>query len=144
MNIKSEKGITTIDITISIIIITLFVALIATLMYQINSNSNSINRKAEATNYAINEIEKLKLQDFNTLQDTNEETNDFENITDTDGNFTGYAKKITIIDYSNLPENKDDNTIIQGIVKKVTVEIAYKNGNKTETVDLSTVITKKN
>ena len=50
MDIKSQKGITTIDVTISIIIITLFVALIATLMYMIRSNSNTIERKAEATN----------------------------------------------------------------------------------------------
>ena len=64
MDIKSQKGITTIDVTISIIIITLFVALIATLMYMIRSNSNTIERKAEATNYAINTIEEIKAANF--------------------------------------------------------------------------------
>lgn len=142
MKIKSEKGISNIDLTVSIILITLFVTIIATLMYSITVSSNSMERKAEATNYAINEIEKLKAQDFTSLQDTDEETNDFTNITDNEGNPTGYAKKITIIDYANLPENQDDETILSGLVKKVTVEISYKEGDKIETVDLSTVITK--
>ena len=55
---------------------------------------------------------------------------------------TGYSKKITITDYANLPENQDDDTILSGLVKKVTVEISYKDGDTIETVDLSTVISK--
>lgn len=46
MKVKSENGITNIDITVSIILITLFVAIIATLMYNINSNSNSVERRS--------------------------------------------------------------------------------------------------
>lgn len=142
MKVKSEKGITNIDITVSIILITLFVSIIATIMYTIHANSTSMNRKTEAMNYAINEIENIKAQDFDTLQDTNEEANEFVDIIDTEGNTTGYAKKVTIIDYANLPENKENDAILLGLVKKVTVEIAYKVGNTTQTVDLSTVITK--
>lgn len=142
MKIKSEKGITNIDITISIILITLFVTLIGTLMYMISTNTNSTERKATATNYAINEIESLKAQNFDSLQDTDEETNNYENITDESGNATGYSKKITIVDYANLPENQDDDTIVSGLVKKVTVEISYKDGDTTETIELSTVIAK--
>lgn len=142
MKIKSEKGITNIDLTVSIILITLFVAIIATLMYTINTNSSSIERRTEATNYAINEIESLKAQDFVSLQDTDEATNGFTNITDAEGKPTGYAKKITITDYANLPENQENDTIISGLVKKVTVEISYKDGDAIETVDLSTVIAK--
>lgn len=142
MKYKSEKGVTTIDITISIILITLFVAIITTLMYIVNKNSSSIERKAEATNYAINEIENLKLQNFEELQDTDESTNNFTDIIDTEGNMTGYSKKITITDYANLPENQNDSTILSGLVKKITVEISYKDGNTIQTIDLSTVITK--
>ena len=143
MCMKSEKGITTIDITVAIILITLFVAIIATLMYQINANSASTKRNSEATSYAIAEIEKLKAQDFDTLVDTDEATNQFENITDeTTNQATGYSKRITITDYANLPENIDDETIVPGLVKHVTVEIAYQDGDTMQTVDLSTVITK--
>ena len=137
MRIKSEKGITGIDITVSIILITLFVSLIATLMYTTNKNASTMERRTEATNYAITEIEKLKAQTFSDLQDTNE-TNDFTNIME-GTNPTGYAKKITITDYANLPGKTD---AVSGLVKQVTVEIAYKDGDTTQTVELSTVITK--
>lgn len=140
MKIKSEKGITNIDITVSIILITLFVAIIATLMYNINSNSNSVERRSIATNYAINEMESLKAQNFDELEET-VEPNEFEDILENEKP-TGYAKKVTIIDYANLEENKDDDTIVPGLVKKVTVEISYKDGNTTQTIDLSTVIAK--
>ena len=141
MNKQSERGITTIDVTVSVILITLFVALIATLMYNINSNQNAIERRSQAINYAINEIEKLKQQDFTELIDTDESTNEFENITD-GGSATGYEKKITIVDYANLAENQGNTSIISGLVKKVTVQVAYKEGDTTQTVELSTVIGK--
>lgn len=137
MKIKSERGITTIDITVSIILITVFVALIATLMYNLNSNTDALEKRTVAINYAIDTIENLKAQEFSDLQDTDEQNNSFENI-----DSTGYSRKITITDYANLPENSGDNTILSGLVKKVTVEIAYKEGDTTQTVELSTVIAK--
>ena len=92
----------------------------------------------------------MKAQNFEDLQDTpTDGTNDFVNITEKEGEgntaigkTTGFSKKITIIDYSNLPENQDDDSIVSGLVKKVTVEIAYKEGNEIKTVELSTVIAK--
>lgn len=148
MKIKTEKGITNIDLTISIILITVFVALIVTIMYTINANSYSIERRAEAISYAINEIENLKAQNFEDLQDRpTDGTNDFTNITIEKGEnhtaikkTTGFSKRITITDYANLPENQNDNTIVSGLVKKVTVEIAYKDEKEIQTVELSTVL----
>ncbi len=143
MDRKSEKGITTIDVTVAVILITIFVAIITTLMYYVNTNQKEIERKSEATNYAINEIEAIKQQDFETLQDTDETANDYENIVDSTGHATGYAKKVTIIDYSNLPENQGNTAIVSGLVKKVTVQVSYKDAGLTQTIELSTVITKK-
>ena len=98
----------------------------------------------------INEIESLKAKNFEDLQDTpTDGTNDFVNIIvkEEEGNTaiektTGFSKKIAIIDYSNLPENQGDDTILSGLVKKVTVEITYKDKDRIETVELSTVIAK--
>ena len=128
MNWKNEKGITTIDITVSIILITLFVALIAVLIYNVNKNSDSMERRAEATNYVINAIAEIKTTNFDNLQ------NSEQNIVD-----TGKKKKITVIDYADL---KKEDFIMSGLVKKVTVEVSYKDGNTTQTVDLSTIRTK--
>ena len=47
-HLKDEKGITGIDITIAIIIITVFVAIIATLFYNIQNSSASIERRTKA------------------------------------------------------------------------------------------------
>ena len=134
MNWKNEKGITTIDITVSIILITLFVALIAVLIYNVNKNSDSMERRAEATNYVINAIEEVKTTNFDNLQ------NSEQNIGD-----TGYYEKITVIDYADLKreeQSEQDDSIISGLVKKVTVEVSYKDGDTTQTVDLSTIRTK--
>lgn len=134
MNLKNEKGITTIDVTVSIILITLFVALIAVLIYNVNKNSDSMERRADATNYVINAIEEVKTTNFDNLQ------NSEQNIGD-----TGYYEKITVIDYVDLKkeeQNGQDDSIMSGLVKKVTVEISYKDGDTTQTVDLSTIRTK--
>ena len=128
MNWKNEKEITTIDITVSIILITLFVALIAVLIYNVNKNSDSMERRAEATNYVINAIAEIKTTNFDNLQ------NSEQNIGD-----TGYYEKITVTDYVDL---KKEDFIMSGLVKKVTVEVSYKDGNTTQTVDLSTIRTK--
>lgn len=60
MKIKEEKGLTGIDIAISVILITIFIAMIANLIANININSQDTERKTIATSYAIQEIEKIK------------------------------------------------------------------------------------
>lgn len=60
MIIKEEKGVTGIDIAISVIIITIFIAMIANLIANININSKEIERKTKATSYAVQEIERIK------------------------------------------------------------------------------------
>ena len=60
IHIKEEKGVTGIDIAISVIVITIFIALIANLIANINLNSKDIERKTIATSYAVQEIEKIK------------------------------------------------------------------------------------
>ena len=60
MVIKEEKGVTGIDIAISVIIFTIFIAMIANLIANININANDTERKTKATSYAVQEIEKIK------------------------------------------------------------------------------------
>lgn len=134
MKLKNEKGATGIDITISVIILALFIGLIVSLMYGINQSSKDIERKTEATNYAISEIEKLKAEDFETLE--SKQTSGY--IDD-----TPYYKTIKVIDYANLEENKGQDKE-PGLVKKVTVEISYKSGKEDKKVELSTVLSKEN
>lgn len=64
MHIKEEKGLTGIDIAISIILLTIFIATIGSLIANINLNSEKTERKTIATSYAIQEIEKIKSQGY--------------------------------------------------------------------------------
>lgn len=60
MVIKEEKGLTGIDIAISVILITIFIAMITNLIVNINMNSKDTERKTKATSYAVQEIERIK------------------------------------------------------------------------------------
>lgn len=60
MHIKEEKGLTGIDIAISVILLTIFIAMIGNLIANINLNSKDTERKTIATSYAVQEIEKIK------------------------------------------------------------------------------------
>ena len=143
MLIKEEKGLTGIDIAISIIIITIFIATIGNLIVNINLNSKNAERKSVATSYAIQEIERLKAQGYvdvyNDRGIEEEEVIIQKDIADDEGNFTGYQKKVFIKDYVLI---QDDNTKISNIVKEVTVQISYKIGNKEQNVEISTYITR--
>lgn len=136
--LKEEKGITGIDIIVSVIIITMFVAIIAIIFSNITSNSKGIDRKTEATYKAISLIEEIKnagIENVDKFIDA-----EGSSILDEEKNPTPYTKKVTVIDYTEMEGNEDK---IPGIVKKVTVEVSYQNGGKTEKVELSTLLTAK-
>ena len=139
MKIKSEKGITGIDITVSILVITIFISLIGVLIFNIDSQSKSIERRTEAAYQAVNLIEELKGMTIEELEALSEdEKNGY-----IDG--TSYTKKIEIVDYKDLTEeNQNDDTIQSGILKKVTVTVLYKDGADTEEISLSAIVTKDN
>lgn len=138
MSIKSEKGITGIDITVSILVIAIFISLIGTLIFNINAQSASIERRTEATYQAVNLIEEMKGKTIEELEALTEA----EKSGYIGG--TSYTKQIEVVDYKDLTEeNKEDDTIQSGILKKVTVRVMYKDGKNTEEISLSAIVTKK-
>ena len=142
MNIKSEKGITGMDIAISVILIAVFVSLISVLSFNIQKTQEDINRKSEATSYAIKIIEQIKLNGFSKLPEKGTNKIDgFEDgyIIDDKGKTTPYYQEITVKDYSELEGNEEKEP---EIIKIITVKISYKSGNKTENVEITTDITK--
>ena len=148
MNIKSEKGISTIDITVAIIIITLLLSIVIALSIGINSNNNKIQIKSDATYYALDEIEKIKAEGWieipndATLNDSGEyePPNNGEKeysgyIKDKDGKETAFYKKVIVKDANKINENIPEKSL-----QKVTVIVSYKVGNEEEQVSLSTVL----
>ena len=140
MNLRSEKGFTGIDIAVSVVIIFIFISIIASLIYGVNSKSREIELKTEATYIAINEIEQIK----------NDGYEKYGNLSKADGNNIvcsnqevdgkeGYYKTIEVIDYTDLEGNQDK---VKNIVKKATVKISYMFNAKEQSVEISTILTK--
>lgn len=144
MLVKDEKGLTGVDITISIIVMTIFMAMIANLIVNIKLNTQDIKRKSTATSYAVQEIEKIKAQgyinDYDSMGINSKETLKNEDIYN-NSEFSGYHKKVTIKDYVLVINN---NTKTKDIVKEITVEISYKLGSKDKKIVISTYVSKEN
>lgn len=142
MLIKQEKGLTGIDVAISIVVLTIFISMIGSLIVNINLDSRDTERKTVAVSYAVQEIEKKKAEgyvdSYNDKGITGEEILEEVDILDKEGNFSGYHKKTTIKDYVFI---KNDDTKQKNLVKEITVEILYRLGNKDKSVKISTYIT---
>ena len=139
MNIKSQKGFTGADVTVAVLIVTIFAAIIATLYQNYVTTSKQIERKAQATQYAVEVIEEIKNNSSKYFTEDNA-TAERIDISDNEaiGN-TGYSKTVFLEDYSTLGLKEDAKV---GYVKKVNVRITYKVKNKVESVELSTIISK--
>lgn len=133
MKIKNQKGFTGIDVSISILIIIVFIGLITGLFYNLATTSARVERKTRATNLAIEIIEALKVTNFNDLISTEENQMTIEelnNLTSKEINIpNGYSYKILIEDYQD-----------SGVVKTLKVEITYKQGKSNENVSIETLV----
>lgn len=140
MIIKEEKGVTGIDISISLIVITIFISMIASLIANININAEDTQRKTKATSYAIQEIEKIRALGYSAEYE-GKGINEKEILKEEDilenQSFTGYHKKILIKDYVLI---SNDNTKEANLVKEITVEISYKLAGKEKNIKISTYI----
>lgn len=144
MDIRNQKGYTGIDIAISVIVITIFISLIAVLIYKFNSSSNEVQLKSKATEIAIDEIEKVKTAGFKAYEEMNQTTKE-----DKEGNSLvnqpvereqGFYKTITVEDYTDIKgEDK-----ISNLVKRVTVTISYMEKGQEQQISLSTILSKEN
>lgn len=146
MKIRSENGFTGIDISISVVIVFIFVSLIAVLIAQVNSVSKEIALKSDATYIAINEIEQVKSNGIEAYIGKSEANgNDVVCENEPIENTEGFFRTITVKDYADIKENtQESEEIIPDIVKKVTVKISYMFQAKEQSVELSTLVSKEN
>lgn len=139
--IWQEKGFIGADISIAIVIVFIFITIIALLSYQYNSSAKEIQRRSEAINIAISEIEKVKNDDFSNYEGLNKNS-----VIDNLGNSMvdqpitgkqGFYKTIKVEDYTDIEGNEDKQS---DIVKRVTIKISYKFNNQEQNVEMSTII----
>lgn len=140
MDLRSQKGFTGIDVSVSVIVLLIFISIIATMSYNFNTSSKEIERRSEAVNIAIKEIEEIKHQGFEQYKDKSKKSGNYK-ISDNEGvpDKQGYYKTIEVIDYTDIEgnENKSEN-----MVKKATVEVLYNYKGQEQSVKLSTVLSK--
>ncbi len=135
--IKQNKGFTAQDVVISIIIIVIFVSLITTLFYNFYISTSAKNRNAIALNCIIDVIEEAKILNYDELNQTKIE----ELLGTLKSNKTipnGYEVIAELQKYNEL----DGNTEKKDIIKILKVKVQYLVGQKTEKIEISTLITK--
>lgn len=135
--IKQNKGFTSQDVVISIIIIVIFVSLITTLFYNFYISTSAKNRNAIALNCIIDVIEQAKMLKYDELDQTKIE----ELLGTLKSNKTipnGYEVSVELQKYNELEGNTDKKDLI----KILKVKVQYLVGQKTEKIEISTLITK--
>lgn len=145
MNLRDNKGVTGIDLSVALVIIVVFVGIIATLVYNFGISSKGVNRTAIATNILIKKIEELKQQDYSNLQGTTIEYKDENGITQGSAPYK-VTTEITKYADSNYVENLNsvEKEQLLDVIKIAKVTVEYKVGDKNEKIDISTAITKEN
>lgn len=137
IKIKQNKGFTTQDIVISIIIIVIFVSIITTLFYNFYLSTSAKNRNAIALNCIIDLIEEAKMLKYDELDQTKiEELLGILKSNKTIPN--GYEVTVELQKYNELEGNTDKKDLI----KILKVKVQYLVGQKTEKIEISTLITK--
>lgn len=142
--VRNERGVTGIDVAIAVIIIFIFVSMIAVIISRINSTSREIELKTEALDIAITEIRNVEEQGFEEYETLNKSS-----TSDKHGNslvnqatgVQGYYKTISVLDYTDIEGNESE---IPNLVKKVTVTISYQFKGETQSIELSTILSKEN
>lgn len=116
--LKSKRGITGVDAIIAIIAIMIFTSTILALMYNVKMENLKIKAKALASVYMTEILENIGITEYDEVTS--------ENIELIPQMPEALNAKINV---SKIIE--EDNTKTEDILKKVTVTISYKIGNKT-------------
>ena len=114
VNLKANRGVTTTDVVVAIIILSLFVGIIWNLFYQIAKNSNMVRYNTIAVYYAIKIAEDIDKMPYEEV--TNNLNSDLTTEYQLPDGFTG---KVEVENYNKYDTTKQD------IIKKVKITINY-------------------
>lgn len=141
MNIKklyeNNKGFTTQEIIISIIIIIIFVSIITSGFYNYYMTIQSKNRRAIATNIIIDVIENIEIMNYEDI--TIDKVNDLIKSLEEDGTIKKpYKVSFILQNYNELEGNEDKKDLLK--ILKVTVQ--YTANEKEEKYEITRLIKK--
>lgn len=132
--LKSEKGFTTMDATVAIVIVTLSLVLIATIIYNTYTQVLSTHKNSMATFYAVEVLEKVnKLEYYDVYLQQGTLTSD-KTILDIPID-TNYVVTLNIQDYNKQQGNTDK----QDLIKTVEVIVEYTDNNMQKNISIKTL-----
>jgi len=139
INLKNKKGFTTVDLSIAMIVIVMFVVIMTSVSYNIYTSSTEAKRTAIALNYGVDIFEHIGALNYNEVIASYDlfkidGMENFEHIAtssnDKESKVSGkigtYEFEVKIQDYKN-----------EGLIKIITLTIKYPVSKKnTETIEL--------
>ena len=133
---RSEKGFTTADIIVSLMVIVIFVGIIASGFYNYYIASTGVSRNSAALSYTIDVIETVEEMNYAdvTEQSVNEK---IQQLYSSNTIQEGYEVTATVQKYNETPGNTEKSDFI----KTLTVTVRYEVGKKTEQIQISRLIT---
>lgn len=142
MNLKKNKGYAGIDISISIIIILIFIPTIFAITYNIQALNSETQREGIALNIATAILEKAKAIGYEnvSVNGISYGTIDHEGVYYHIGpNKEHYKIEISVSNY--YPEGTVDSEK-KDLIKKVNAKVTYPVGNTEKKVEISTALIK--
>lgn len=136
MNLRKNCGFTSIDISISIIIIIIFAGVITTILYNFAIESKKVERKEQATSIMIDILEYAKGAGFQNI------TVDYLKayVDSKYADLKGYTIDIKCENETDVLEFDEINSNADHVAKKVTVNIKYLVGKNEQNLDIYTWI----
>lgn len=139
INIKSKKGFTTVDLTIAMIVVLMFVVIMTSISYNVYQTSTEAKRTAVALNYAVDIFEHIGVVDFGEVAASYEilEVESLKALEYTDVSSSGVTDKVSgKIGTYNIDLTIEDYKG-EGVIKIITLKITYPVSKKdTEVIEM--------
>lgn len=141
-NIRKQEGFSGVELSVAVIIVTIFIGLIGALIFNVYLHTTSAARNSQATSYAVEILEKAnQLYYDDTLLNTGTYTTNDTNRQILGINIPqGYEVSLEVEKYNEQPGNTDKLDLI----KILDVNVDYTVGNNSYNVNIKTLKVKEN
>lgn len=138
MDLKSKKGYTAVDISISILIIIIFVSIITSAFYNYYLSNTAVARNSTAVNYAIDVIETVEQMDYTQVTDASVK-NKLQEMYNQKQIASSYQISTQVVNYNTTT----GNTTKRDLIKILSVKVQYPIGKRTQSFDIKRLIINK-
>ena len=139
INIKNKNGFTTVDLTIAMIVVLMFVVIMTSISFNVYQSSTEAKRTATALNYAVDIFEHIGVLEFGEVSASYEilEVESLKALEYTDVSSSGVTEKVSgKIGTYNIDLQIEDYKG-EGVIKIITLKITYPISKKdSETIEM--------